>query len=242
MMRLRSSTRMCDKGPLRDAPPQHRRSPSRLADGRRRSSHATWRGGVPSRQSRSGSENRGRTSAQPTAMWPIPNALASSAEPPSPGGRARRAALMAKAFESHSASAGRLGFVALVAPQISSRAGRRRGPDGSAPASASGPRRNSRPPPARASRYSHDDGRIDQHRPVPEHQRRDLAQRIVQHDRGVGFAHRRDLRTHSIFSARPSSCAATITFRTNGDRGDQCSFMLRPSRMVQAASRAFLSR
>jgi len=36
------------------------------------------------------------------------------------------------------------------------------------------------------------------------------------------------VRTQVMRSVRPSSCATIITFRTNGERGDQCSFMEDP--------------
>src|SRR5262245_58318712 len=36
------------------------------------------------------------------------------------------------------------------------------------------------------------------------------------------------VRTQVRRSTRPSSCAATMTLRTNGERGDQCSFMTIP--------------
>ena len=36
------------------------------------------------------------------------------------------------------------------------------------------------------------------------------------------------VRTHTMRSTRPRSCAAIMTLRTNGERGDQCSFMACP--------------
>ena len=61
---------------------------------------------------------------------------------------------------------------------------------------------------------------------VREHQGRDLAERVVGQQVRVRLAScgPRCGRV-SMRSARPSSCAATITLRTKGERGDQWSFM-----------------
>src|SRR6202453_4854507 len=43
-----------------------------------------------------------------------------------------------------------------------------------------------------------------------------------------GLAVSATVRTHVIRSAMPRSCATIMTLRTNGERGDQCSFMNDP--------------
>ena len=72
-----------------------------------------------------------------------------------------------------------------------------------------------------------DHDEVIERRAVVQHQCRKFAQRIVRQQPALGVFIATTVRTQRRRSTSPVSCANTITLRTNGDRGDQCSFMTR---------------
>jgi hypothetical protein len=63
------------------------------------------------------------------------------------------------------------------------------------------------------------------HGAVVEHERRDLGERVLSISSACGLVVAATVRTQLRRSTRPSSCALIMTLRTNGERGDQCSFI-----------------
>ncbi len=66
-----------------------------------------------------------------------------------------------------------------------------------------------------------DDPRVVERRPVVEHQGRDLAEGVACMTSLLGLFGATTTRCVRMRSAMPTSCAVTITLRTNGERDDQ---------------------